>query len=100
MGHDFVGPKIDQLGWWTLGMSFTPDGAVHYFARPGIDDLTASDRITSQYPYGYRAEHLDTFFFNVCSGDNGRWSTPWIIDDAALYYSGGYAQAPMRTQSR
>jgi hypothetical protein len=81
-------------------MSFTPDGAVHYFARPGVDDLTASDRITSQYPYGYRAEHLDTFFFNVCSGDNGKWSTPWIIDDAALYYSGSYAQAPTRTQSR
>ncbi len=90
-GHDFTGPKIEQTGWWTLGMSFTPDGAVHYFARPGVEDLTASDRISSQYPYSYRAEHLDTFFFNVCSGNNGRWSTPWIIDDAALYYSGQYA---------
>jgi hypothetical protein len=100
MGHDFIGPKIDEVGWWTLGMSFTPDGAVHYFARPGVEDLTSSDRITSQFPYGYRAEHLDTFFFNVCSGDNGKWSTPWIIDDAALYYSGSYAQAPSRNVSR
>ena len=90
-GHDFMGPKIEQTGWWTLGMSFTPDGAVHYFARPGIEDLTASDHITSQFPYSYRAEHLDTFFFNVCSGNNGHWSTPWIIDDAVLYYSGRYA---------
>jgi hypothetical protein len=99
-GNDFLGPKIEQVGWWTLGMSFTPDGAVHYFARPGVEDLTSSDRITSQFPYSFRAEHLDTFFFNICSGDNGKWSTPWIIDDPSLYYSGGYAQAPARTKSR
>ena len=37
------------------------------FARPGIEDLTSSDRITSQFPYSYRCEHLDTFFFNVIS---------------------------------
>jgi hypothetical protein len=91
-GHDFRGPLIKEPGWWTLGMSFTPDGAVHYYARRGVDDLTASDRISSQYPYGYRCERLDAFFFNICSGDNGNWSTPWIIDDAALYYSGQYAR--------
>jgi hypothetical protein len=94
IGNDFPGPKIKQTGWWTLGMSFTPDGSVHYFARPGVEDLTSADRITSQFPYGFRAEHLDTFFFNVCSGDNGKWSTPWIIDDAELYYSGQYATRP------
>ena len=90
-GHDFLGPKIKEVGWWTLGMSFTPDGAVHYFAHPGVEDLTSSDRISSQFPYSYRCERLDAFFFNVCSGDNGKWSTPWIIDDAALYTSGQYA---------
>jgi len=97
-GHDFPGPKIKETGWWTLGMSFTPDGSVHYFARPGVEELTASDRISSQFPYGYRCEHLDTFFFNVCSGDNGKWSTPWIIDDAALFYSGQYASRPRTTR--
>lgn len=91
-GHDFRGPKIEQTGWWTLGMSFTPDGAVHYFARPGVEDLEAGDRISSQFPYSFRCEHLDTFFFNVCSGDDGHWSTPWVIDDAALYYSGNVAR--------
>lgn len=90
-GHDFRGPTIKQPGWWTLGMSFTPDGAVHYFARAGVEDLRASDRISSQYPYGYRCERLNSFFFNICSGDNGNWSTPWIIDDAALYYASRYA---------
>jgi hypothetical protein len=85
-GGDFKGPQITQTGWWTLGMSFTPDGRVHYFARPGIEDLTAEDHVTSQYPYGYRCEHFSTFFFNVCSIDDGRtWSTAWIIDDPAVY---------------
>lgn len=97
-GHDFRGPAITQLGWWTLGMSFTPDGSVHYFARPGVEDLTASDHISSQYPYGYRCERLDAFFFNICSGDNGNWSTPWIIDDAELYYSGRYARRSSRSR--
>jgi hypothetical protein len=91
-GHDFLGPKIEQPGWWTLGMSFTPDGAVHYFAHAGVADLTASDHISSQFPYSYRCEHLNAFFFNVCSGDNGNWSTPWIIDDAALFYSSNLAR--------
>jgi hypothetical protein len=87
-GHDFaVGPRIKQTGWWTLGMSFSPDGQVHYFAHPGVEDLTSADHLSSQAPYSFRCERLDTFFFNVVSGDNGNWSTPWIIDDPMLYYT-------------
>jgi hypothetical protein len=85
-GHDFRGPDITQTGWWTLGMSFTPDGQVHYFARPGVEDLTEKDHLASRYCYGFRAEQFHTFFFNVLSQDDGRsWSTDWIIDDVALY---------------
>ncbi|HTM54109.1 MAG TPA: hypothetical protein VL175_08775 [Pirellulales bacterium] len=86
-GGDFAGPKIRETGWWTLGMSFSPDGQVHYFGHAGLEDLTAEDHISSQFPYGFRCESLDTFFFNVVSGDNGKWSTPWVIDDAMLYYT-------------
>lgn len=87
MGRDLRGPDITQLGWWTLGMSFTSDGMVHYFVRPGVEDLRAEDHIASHYPYGFRNERLEMFFFNVCSVDNGRsWSTPWVIDDPSLYF--------------
>lgn len=86
LGHEIMGPEIMQPGWWTLGMSFTPDGMVHYYASPGVDKLTQADHITSQYPYGFRAEKFETFFFNVVNQDNGRnWSTGWIIDDPAFY---------------
>ena len=85
-GRDFKGPEIKQTSWWTLGMSFTADGQVHYFAKPGIDDLTAADHLSSQYPYGFTATQFDTFFFDLISADDGRtWSTSWIIDDPALY---------------
>ena len=78
---------MEQAGWWTLGMSVTKDGKVHYFAKPGVDDLTEEDHIASHTPYNYRAEHLKTFFFNIVNGDNGRtWSTPMIIDDPRLYF--------------
>ncbi len=85
-GGDFWGPKITETGWWTLGMSFTPDGAVHYYAKTGVEDLTDADRVTTQYPYGFHCQLFENFFFNVVNTDNGHtWSTPWIIDDPSLY---------------
>ena len=86
-GGDFRGPSITQTGWWTFGLSCTPDGRVHYYGKPGLEDLTAADHIASNYPYGYRAERFKTFFFNVCNGDNGEtWSTPWVIDNCEVFY--------------
>jgi len=87
IGADYQGPQIEQTGWWTFGMSFTRDGMLHFFAKPGIEDLTTEDHIGSQFSYGYRCQRFKTFFFNVCNGDNGRtWSSPFIIDDPRLYY--------------
>ncbi len=85
-GGDFRGPQITTTGWWTLGMSVTPDGMVHFYASPGVDELTEADYISSQFPYDYRAERFRTFFYNVCSADDGhRWSTAFIIDDPKMY---------------
>jgi hypothetical protein len=96
-GHDFRGPDITETGWWTFGMSFTPDGQVHYFASPGVDDLTPQDHLASRLCYGFHAERFHTFFFNVLSKDDGRsWSTPWIIDDPALYLASPTTQVTRR----
>jgi hypothetical protein len=85
-GGDIRGPEITTTGWWTFGISCSPDGQVHYYASPGVDELTAEDYIMSQTPYSYRAELFRTMFFNVCNQDDGRtWSTPWIIDDPSIY---------------
>ncbi len=85
-GVDFFGPRIAEPGWWTLGMSFTPDGQVHYFAKAGVDKLTAKDYLASHYCYGFRCQRLDTYFFDVVSPDDGKtWSTKWIVDDPAVY---------------
>jgi hypothetical protein len=85
-GHQLKGPEITELGWWTLGMSFTPDGQVHYYARQGVENLTEEDHLASSFPYGQNAARLRNFFFNVCNGDNGEsWSTPFIVDDPKLF---------------
>lgn len=85
-GGDFKGPQITTTGWWTLGISMSPDGMVHYYAKPGVEDLTADDYITSQYPYGYRCERFRSFFYNVVNGDDGRnWTTAWIVDDPKVF---------------
>ncbi len=77
---------VEQFGWWTMGLSVTPEGMVHYYAKPGVEDLTAADYITSQFPYGFSAQRLRTFFFDVCNRNDGKsWSTPFVIDDPAFY---------------
>jgi hypothetical protein len=87
-GQDYRSRQITQTGWWTLGLSVTPDGRVHYYARPGTDDLAADDYLASEHAYGYRCQRFKTFFFNVCNIDDGKtWSTPWIIDDPSVYYT-------------
>ena len=86
-GYDYKAKDITVTGWWTLGMSFTPDGAVHYYAKPGVKDLTKEDYITSHFPYGYRCQRFRTFFFNVCNGDDRRtWSSELVVDDSAAYF--------------
>ncbi len=87
-GGDFSAKEIpiDQFGWWTFGMSVSADGRIHYFGKPGTDDLTIEDHLSSQYPYGYQAERFNSFFFNICNHNNGRtWSTPFVIDDPAFF---------------
>ena len=87
-GQKMQGPQITTTGWWTLGMSISPDGRVHYFAKAGVEDLTAEDHVGSSFPFGYRAQQLRSFFFNVCNGDDGRtWSTEFVIDDPKLYFA-------------
>jgi len=85
-GRDYDALPITETGWWTMGMSFTPDGKVHYYASPGVDPLAPADHIATENPYGFRCHKFETFFFDVLNRDNGRdWSTPWIIDDPTLY---------------
>ncbi len=85
-GMDMSGPMIEEPGWWTLGMSFTPDGKIHYYASPGVDALTAEDYITTSNPYGFVCERFSTYFFNVVNQDDGStWSTPWVIDDCEMF---------------
>lgn len=93
LGHEIQGPVIRQPGWWTLGMSVTPDARVHYYAHAGVHDLTAADHIKSSFPYRIQGTTFNTIFFNVCSADTGNsWSTPWIIDDPQVFTGSGRIQ--------
>ncbi len=85
-GGDFRGPDIPVMGWWTLGLSYSADGVVHYFAKPGVEDITRDDYIASALPYGYRCERVRTFFYNTINREDGKtWSTPFIVDDPKAY---------------
>lgn len=85
-GKDMASVEIKEPGWWTMGMTFTPDGQIHYYASEGVDDLTEEDYLTSSYPYNYKCLCFNNFFFNVANWDNGRsWSTPWVIDDPKIF---------------
>ncbi len=99
LGHDIPGPKITHAGWWTLGMTFTPDGKVHYYAHEGVANLTARDHLYSNFPYGYKCEQTSTYFFNIVNQDDGRtWSTRWIVDDPKVYVATGNYRPPVPQQ--
>lgn len=86
MGHDVRSLKFEDPGWVTLGMSFTPDGQIHYYGHEGIADLTADDFLMSSFPYSMKCTTFNNFFFNVANWDTGHtWSTPWVIDDPKIY---------------
>ncbi len=85
LGHEVKSMKLSP-GWWTLGMSVSGDGKVHFYGKQGVSELTAADHLYSSFPYGYKAEYFATHFFNSCNQNNGTtWSTPIIIDDPAVY---------------
>src|SRR5262249_48590283 len=63
-GGDMRMFDIKEPGWWTLGMSFTPDGQIHYYAHAGVKNLTEKDRIASEYPYDAHCVQMSTFFFD------------------------------------
>ncbi|MEX1041543.1 MAG: hypothetical protein WDZ51_12975 [Pirellulaceae bacterium] len=87
---DIKGPKVTELGWWTIGMSFTPDGRCHYYIGPGVEDLTEDNLIGSHHPYNYKIKSVSGMFFNIFNFDNGKsWSTPWVVDDPAFYLGRG-----------
>ncbi|MBL9083730.1 MAG: hypothetical protein JNK76_18075 [Planctomycetales bacterium] len=89
-GQDIRSIPVTQTGWWTLGMSFTGDGRVHYFAKPGIDNLTAEDYLASYVPYNMPCRIVETFFYDCFNRDDGKtWSTPFVIDDPTLYVMRG-----------
>ena len=87
-GQDFVaGPVIKETGWWTMGMTLSPEGRVHYYATKGTGPLKQSDHIASTMPYGEPNLQLNTMFFNIMNSDNGRtWSTEWIVDDVEVFF--------------
>ena len=85
-GEDIQGPVITRPGWWTLGMTITSDGRVHYYGHEGVANLTSKDHLYSNYPYGYKCLQTSTYFFNVVNQDDGHtWSTRWIVDDPKVF---------------
>ncbi len=86
-GADYDKLNITEPGWWTLGMSFPPNGEVQYYAHAGVEPLTEKDHLATEYPYGSNCEQFETFFFDVLNGDNGNWSTPWVVDDSFVYWN-------------
>ena len=92
--QDYVAKEINQTGWWTLGISFSPEGRAHYYASPGTDPLTQKDHIVSHFPQSVRVEYLQSMFFSICNQDTGKhWSTEWIIDDPSIYAARTYHEA-------
>lgn len=102
MGQDYFVRKITEAGcWWTLGMSFTPDGRVHFYAREGVDPLTSADHLASHWCYGFRCQTMFDVFFDVWNRVDGQSvSTAWIIDDPQVFVSSDRTQVTRQPSRR
>jgi hypothetical protein len=68
-GRDLPSLTFEPETWITMGMSCTPDGACHFFLRPGIEDLEAKDCVGSYWCYSYRAHR------SSASSTSSTWTT-------------------------
>lgn len=94
-GRDLPMLTFQPGTWCTLGISMTPDGRCSFFAKSGVEDLTADDHLGTYMCYNWRGTVFTTFFYNVMNFDNGRsWSTPWVIDNAFLHVATPPRQQP------
>ena len=72
-GQDVAGPRIPKGDcWYTLGMSFGANGQVNYYAKEGVENLTAKDHIASYFAYSDKCEQLESFFFDLVNQDDGK----------------------------
>ncbi|HEX3999589.1 MAG TPA: hypothetical protein VHX65_13635 [Pirellulales bacterium] len=94
MGQDVAGPRITKPGWYSLGMSFGPNGQVNYYIHEGVENFTAKDHVASYFAYSSKCEQFESFFFDLVNMDDGHsWSTQWIVDDAFMYIADGTSTA-------
>lgn len=102
MGHDYNVRKITESGcWWTVGMSFTPDGRVHFYASEGVDELTSADYLASHWCYGFRCQTIYDVFFDVWNRVDGKSiSTSWIIDDPQVFVASDRSQVTRQPSRR
>ena len=75
-----------EPGWWTLGMSFSPDGQIHYYASHGVDDLTADDYLDVAVSRTASAACRSTTSSSTWPTGTtaASWSTQWVIDDPKI----------------
>jgi hypothetical protein len=100
-GRDLPMMTFEPGTWCTLGISMPPDGRCSFFAKSGVEDLTADDHLGTYMCYNWRGTVFTTFFFNVMNFDNGRsWSTPWVIDNAFLHVATPPRQQYQQPQPR
>ena len=85
-GGDYQQTPIKESGWYTLGMSFTGDGMIHYYIHKGGEDLTAADRVASQFPVQLSMLVLHRRLLRLFGSNDGQnWTTGWVIDDPAVF---------------
>jgi hypothetical protein len=84
---EFLAPRN---GWMTVGLSFTNDGRMHYYAGLGAGSLGAANLLNSRFPGNQPVKQLEYFFSSTVNTDNGStWSPEFHLDDVRLTVNDG-----------
>lgn len=77
-------------GWMTVGLSFTPDGMMHYYAALGAGNLGSANLMDSRFPGNQPVKQLEYFFSSTVNTDNGTtWGPQFHLDDALVFVNEG-----------
>lgn len=77
-------------GWMTVGLSFTNDGRMHYYAGIGAGNLAEANLLNSRFPGNQPVKQLEYFFSSTVNTDNGStWSPEFHLDDVRLTVNDG-----------
>ncbi|MFH1507170.1 MAG: hypothetical protein ABIG46_01910 [Candidatus Omnitrophota bacterium] len=84
MPVEVIGKPIKQYGWWTLAIAFDQNGNSRFYAKPGVEPLSNSDKMFDTNNNNLLIDYIGHSFFSL-GYTNGNLSPRIVVDDYEVW---------------